>query len=132
MAAAMSASVDALRLLLLEDDAALREDILVPGLAEYGFAVAGVATAAALYESLRAQAPDIVVLDVGLPDADGFSVAQAVRALMPNIGFRRTDRMALCRRHRRCRNRSENRRGHAILFRLLRRSAITRPLFRRR
>ncbi|NUS60335.1 MAG: response regulator transcription factor [Lysobacter sp.] len=83
----MTASVDALRLLLLEDDAALREDILVPGLAEYGFAVAGVATAAALYESLRAQAPDIVVLDVGLPDADGFSVAQAVRALMPNIGI---------------------------------------------
>ena len=31
--------------------------------------------------------PDIVVLDVGLPDADGFSVAQAVRALLPRIGI---------------------------------------------
>jgi DNA-binding response OmpR family regulator len=75
------------RLLLLEDDATLREDILLPGLADYGFPVEGVATAAALYERLRTQAPDIVVLDVGLPDADGFSVAQAVRALLPGIGI---------------------------------------------
>lgn len=83
----MASPPNALRLLLLEDDAALREDILLPGLADYGFAATGVATAAALYESLRAQEPDIVVLDVGLPDADGFSVAQAVRALLPRIGI---------------------------------------------
>ena len=83
----MASPPNALRLLLLEDDVALREDILLPGLAEYGFAATGVATAAALYESLRAHEPDIVVLDVGLPDADGFSVAQAVRALLPRIGI---------------------------------------------
>jgi DNA-binding response OmpR family regulator len=75
------------RILLLEDDAELRESILLPGLANYGFVVNGVDTAAALYESLRADAPDIVVLDVGLPDADGFSVAQAVRSLFPRIGI---------------------------------------------
>ncbi|HJW46767.1 MAG TPA: response regulator transcription factor [Lysobacter sp.] len=74
-------------IVLLEDDAELREDILLPGLANYGFIVSGVATAAALYETLAAHAPDIVVLDVGLPDADGFSVAQAVRALLPRIGI---------------------------------------------
>ncbi len=78
---------DALRIVLLEDDAELREDILVPGLADYGFAVTGVGTAAALYERLRSDRHDILVLDVGLPDADGFSVAQAVRALMPGIGI---------------------------------------------
>ena len=75
------------RIVLLEDDAELRDSILLPGLANYGFLVTGVETAAALYERLRIEAPDIVVLDVGLPDADGFSVAQAVRALLPGIGI---------------------------------------------
>ena len=75
------------RIVLLEDDADLRDNILLPGLANYGFLGAGVETAAALYERLRIEAPDIVVLDVGLPDADGFSVAQAVRALLPGIGI---------------------------------------------
>jgi DNA-binding response OmpR family regulator len=80
------------RIVLLEDDAELREAILLPGLARYGFDVTGVETAAALYQHLGAHtpdagAPDVVVLDVGLPDADGFSVAQAVRALLPRIGI---------------------------------------------
>ncbi|QSX76854.1 response regulator transcription factor [Lysobacter arenosi] len=73
--------------LLLEDDAELREDVLLPGLADYGFSVVGVDTAAALYDMLRNQGFDAVVLDVGLPDADGFSVAQAVRAMVPGIGI---------------------------------------------
>lgn len=72
---------------MLEDDGELLRDILVPGLTEYGFEVTGVGTAAALYEALRAQDVDVVVLDVGLPDADGFSVAQAVRAMLPGIGI---------------------------------------------
>lgn len=76
-----------LRIVLLEDDAELRDNILLPGLVNYGFLVVGVETASALYERLRIEAPDIVVLDVGLPDADGFSVAQAVRALLPGIGI---------------------------------------------
>ncbi|UHQ19198.1 response regulator transcription factor [Lysobacter sp. KIS68-7] len=77
----------ATRAVLLEDDTELLNDVLLPGLADYGFSVVGVDTAAALYETLRAQTFDIVVLDVGLPDADGFSVAQAVRALLSDIGI---------------------------------------------
>lgn len=85
---AMTATVnDSPRVVLLEDDAELREEILVPGLTGYGFTVVGVGTAAALYEVLRANVADVAVLDVGLPDADGFSVAQAVRALLPAIGI---------------------------------------------
>ncbi|HEY5803369.1 MAG TPA: response regulator transcription factor [Lysobacter sp.] len=83
----MASTIDPLRIVLLEDDVDLRENILLPGLTHYGFVVHGVETAAALYEYLRNDAPDIVVLDVGLPDADGFSVAQAVRALLPDIGI---------------------------------------------
>lgn len=82
-----STSTGSLRIVLLEDDADLRDNILLPGLANHGFSATGVETAAELYEDLRSGAPDIVVLDVGLPDADGFSVAQAVRALLPRIGI---------------------------------------------
>lgn len=74
------------RILLLEDDFELRQHLLLPGLADYGFSVVGVGTAAELYEQLRTQAFDMVTLDVGLPDADGFSVGQAVRAMAPGIG----------------------------------------------
>lgn len=84
----MTAAVDeSPRVVLLEDDAELRDGVLLPGLTGYGFTVVGVDTAAALYAMLRTDAADVVVVDVGLPDADGFSVAQAVRALLPGIGI---------------------------------------------
>lgn len=61
-------------------------DILLPGLEDHGFDVRGVESAGALYAALRECEFDAVVLDIGLPDADGFSVAQAVRMLLPDIG----------------------------------------------
>ncbi|MNM73330.1 Transcriptional regulatory protein tctD [compost metagenome] len=83
----MAASLrDAPYMIVLEDDIEMREEVVMPGLRDYGFTVTGVGTAAALYEALDARTPDVVILDVGLPDADGFSVAQAVRALLPGIG----------------------------------------------
>lgn len=82
-----SLSDAALRVVLLEDDAVLRERILLPGLAQFGFAVTGVATAAQLHDHLRAQPVDIVVLDVGLPDGDGFSIAGDIRAARPTLGI---------------------------------------------
>lgn len=77
----------ALRIALLEDDALLRDRILLPGLANYGFAVIGMDTAAQLHAHLRAHPVDMVVLDVGLPDQDGFVVAREVRATFPGIGI---------------------------------------------
>lgn len=77
----------ALQIALLEDDELLRERILRPGLENYGFAVTGTATAADLYAHLQRHPVDIVVLDVGLPDQDGFTVARAVRTLFPRIGI---------------------------------------------
>jgi DNA-binding response OmpR family regulator len=76
-----------LRIALLEDDAVLRERILLPGLANYGFAVTGMETAASLREQLGIRGFDIVVLDVGLPDADGFDVARELRAGFPGMGI---------------------------------------------
>jgi DNA-binding NarL/FixJ family response regulator len=46
-----------------------------------GFDVAGeAADAAAALAAVEADAPDVVLLDVQLPDADGFSVARALAA----------------------------------------------------
>lgn len=77
---------DALQVAVLEDDALLRERILLPRLAEYGFPATGLGSAADLEALLARQLPDIVVLDVGLPDADGFSVAQSLRQRYPGMG----------------------------------------------
>lgn len=75
------------RIVLLEDDALLRERILLPGLANYGFLATGLETAAELEDHLQSHAADIVVLDVGLPDADGFAVARELRRRFPGIGI---------------------------------------------
>ena len=68
----------AYRLMVVEDDPDLRS-LLERGLGEEGFAVTAVGDGAgALAHS--ADAVDALVIDVGLPDADGRDVCQALRA----------------------------------------------------
>ncbi len=74
----MPASI-APRVLIVEDDAELR-GVLLRGLDEEGFAVSGAETGAELLQRVAAEAPDLLVVDVGLPDADGRDVCQALRA----------------------------------------------------
>ena len=69
-----------LRVLLVEDDPEIRDEILIPGLRNYGIDVIGADCAAAADRLLRDNPFDIVVLDVGLPDENGFSVARRLRA----------------------------------------------------
>ncbi|MCD9033492.1 response regulator transcription factor [Luteimonas sp. Y-2-2-4F] len=76
-----------LRIVLVEDDDMLRERVLRPRLADYGFEVAGLASAAELERLMAATVPDIVVLDVGLPDASGYDVARGLRARHPRMGI---------------------------------------------
>jgi DNA-binding response OmpR family regulator len=72
---------------LLEDDVILRDRILVPQLAHYGLTVEPLGTAAELYRRLEQTRFDIVVLDVGLPDGDGFAVTQRLRTTQPGMGI---------------------------------------------
>ena len=65
------------RVLLVEDDDAIAEP-LVKGLEREGFAVTWVSTGG---EALAADEPDIVLLDLGLPDIDGYEVCRRLRAL---------------------------------------------------
>jgi two-component system response regulator MprA len=67
------------KVLIVEDDAELRS-VLSRSLREEGFAVEAVATGGEVLERVDAGAPDVYVVDIGLPDADGRDVVQALRA----------------------------------------------------
>jgi two-component system, OmpR family, response regulator len=64
---------------IAEDDADLRR-MLVRGLEEEGFEVAAAGSGGALLETVERRAPDVLVIDIGLPDSDGRDVCQALRA----------------------------------------------------
>jgi two-component system OmpR family response regulator len=67
------------RLIVAEDDLGLRS-ILVRGLREEGFEVQAVDRASELLERVAAGEPDVLIIDIGLPDADGRDACQALRA----------------------------------------------------
>lgn len=79
-ASATAGAFAPIRVALIEDDAELRDRILAPGLQDYGFDVIGLPGAAALEATLRQRDLDIVVLDVGLPGQDGFTIAHRLRS----------------------------------------------------
>jgi len=64
---------------ILEDDPQLG-DVLSRALRAEGFQTRGFATAHQLLESVPEKLPDVLVIDIGLPDADGRDVCQALRA----------------------------------------------------
>ena len=67
------------RVSIVEDDADLRR-VLVRGLEEEEFEVRAFMNGTDLLASVDRQAPDVLVVDIGLPDADGRDVCQALRA----------------------------------------------------
>jgi DNA-binding response OmpR family regulator len=83
----LSAAKAPLRVLLLEDDELLRDCVLAPQLQRFGFEITAVGTAAELEPYTQSQWPDIVILDVGLPDADGFELACKLRAQKSDVGI---------------------------------------------
>ena len=76
-----------LRLALLEDDDLLRDRILAPRLRQFGFEVTTAGSAAELQAVVKNGVPDIFLLDIGLPDGDGFDVARSLRATVPRAGI---------------------------------------------
>jgi two-component system response regulator MprA len=66
-------------LLIAEDDGSLR-DVLSRSLRAEGFAVSAVANGSELLQRALAEPPHAFVIDIGLPDADGRDVCQALRA----------------------------------------------------
>lgn len=64
--------------LVVEDDHRLRS-LIIRGLREAGFRAEGVELASELLERLPDSNPHVLVIDVGLPDADGRDLCQALR-----------------------------------------------------
>jgi len=64
---------------VLEDDGELRS-LIARGLREEGFAVTTTPSAGEFVRQLEHAAADVLVVDIGLPDADGRDVVQALRA----------------------------------------------------
>jgi two-component system response regulator MprA len=67
------------KVLIVEDDAELRS-VLGRSLREEGFSVDTAATGADVLQRVESSVPDVFVIDIGLPDADGRDVCQALRA----------------------------------------------------
>ncbi len=67
------------RILVVEDDAAVALG-LRHGLSDEGYAVTVAPTGAVALDETRHSPPDLVVLDIRLPDLNGFDVCRAMRA----------------------------------------------------
>jgi DNA-binding response OmpR family regulator len=68
-----------MKILIVEDNARLRT-LMADGLTIAGFGVEQAADAAMAAELLRQTRPDLLILDLGLPDADGLSLLRHLRA----------------------------------------------------
>ena len=66
-------------ILVVEDEPAIRE-LLQVNLADAGYAVRGVADAESALASIRAELPDLVLLDWMLPGKSGLALARDLRA----------------------------------------------------
>jgi DNA-binding response OmpR family regulator len=67
------------RILLVDDDNALRESLKEQLNLQNEFVVTDAATGASGLEKAKNEAPDLVILDVGLPDLDGREVCRLMR-----------------------------------------------------
>jgi two-component system KDP operon response regulator KdpE len=67
------------RILVVDDDPGILKAVRI-NLAGHGYAVETAATGREALERLRGNRPDLIVLDLGLPDCDGSDVIREVRA----------------------------------------------------
>ncbi len=68
------------QVLVVEDDATIRSSI-IRGLTDRGHAVSSAPTAMAGLEQAVSARPDVVILDLGLPDLDGASMLRMLRGV---------------------------------------------------
>lgn len=80
------------KLLTIEDDRLIRR-LLRSSLAPRGYAVSEAETGAAALNLLRDQPPDLIVLDLGLPDMNGLDLLRRIRGVsnVPIVVLSNTD-----------------------------------------
>ncbi len=74
--------MDQAHLLVVEDDVDIREE-LAQALVGHGYEVAVADGAAQAQAEATRRAPDLILLDLGLPDGDGVAVCRSLRASLP-------------------------------------------------
>jgi PAS domain S-box-containing protein len=83
--AAYLPDLSGVRVLVVDDEQSIRE-LLRALLEERGAAVSSASSAAEALEQLQRAPPDVLVSDIGMPDADGYAFIRQVRALPPAKG----------------------------------------------
>ncbi|GAA4916776.1 response regulator transcription factor [Streptomonospora salina] len=73
------------RILVVDDEPNI-VDMVTTVLEFHGFEMSSAATAAEAYTAADTHHPDLVVLDVMLPDGDGFEVCRTLRRRLPRVG----------------------------------------------
>src|SRR4051794_20237466 len=73
-----------MRLVIVEDDESIGEELRA-ALAAADYEAEWFRTASAATPALEESAPDLVLLDVGLPDVDGFTLCRWLRGLHPDL-----------------------------------------------
>jgi PAS domain S-box-containing protein len=77
--------LDGVRVLIVDDDTDTRE-FLKAGLEHCGADILLSGSAAEALASLKANSPDIIISDIGMPAVDGYQLINSVRALPPEEG----------------------------------------------
>jgi DNA-binding response OmpR family regulator len=72
--------VDGLSVLVVEDDPDIGQE-LVQALVGYGYGTSLAPTAAAALDVIRQRCPDLILLDLGLPDLDGVTLCRQLRTI---------------------------------------------------
>src|SRR4029450_6620522 len=75
-----------MKVMIVEDDPDVRELVRLALGAEPGFSVDECGTAVDALEVIESSGPDLVLLDVMMPDMDGMSLARALRGRAATCG----------------------------------------------
>jgi len=66
-------------ILVVEDDPRMLDDILIPGLEDAGYNAVGAGSTTEVYRQILTQDFSLFVIDMGLPDEDGLTIASYLR-----------------------------------------------------
>src|SRR5215469_8476568 len=73
--------------IVVVEDEAMQRSLLVGYLSRQGYRVSAAESGSALRNLIEREIPDLVTLDVGLPDEDGFTLARWLRRRSSRVGI---------------------------------------------